>query len=132
MCQFINILHMETNSPVTGPGPLSLLQCHVGKGTLLTYLHPITVFLGAKASACILWKLTQVFELLLFVWAIWESRLEGCEETRGSSWSHPIYFITSYVKQRVCVCSSLLMKFSGSGKAIGLNSVATVYSLSPI
>ena len=121
MCQFINILHMETNSPVTGSGPLSLLQCRVGKGTLLTYLHPITVFLGAKASAPILWELTQeerFFELLLFVWAISESRLEGCEEGRGSSRSHPIYFITSYVKQRVCVCSSLLMKFSDSGKAI--------------
>lgn len=46
--------------------------------------------------------------------------------------SHPMYFITIYVDQRVCVCDSLLMKPSDAGKDIGHGYVVTADPLSPI
>lgn len=90
----------------------SLLQCSVGKGTFLAYLCQTIVFLGAKPSAPILWKLMQeiVYELRLLGWAISESRLGMRKE--WLSWSHPIYFIIIYINQRVCVCNFFLMKSS--------------------
>lgn len=67
-----------------------------------------------------LW-LSNLGELVRWVWGRW------------SSWSQPIYFITIDGKQSVCVCSSLLMKQSDSGKNhLRLNPVVIAGPLSPV
>lgn len=60
----------------------------------------------------------QTVQLSLFGWAILASPLGACEEGGSWGWSRPIYFLTVDVRQRVCVCTSLLMKWSDSGKTI--------------
>lgn len=133
-CQFIKTVFVEDRCYRGQALRHVLLQCVVGKGTFLTYLHKSIIF----------WEQSQVLPPLgadprrdiLWTSALWlGNHRESVGWVPGGGWlrwSHPIYFITVYIKQRVCVCSSLLMKSSGSRKAIWLRPVVTVDPLSPI
>lgn len=132
MCQFINTLHMQDRC-YSDRLLVTLFFCVFGREGHISHIPSADhSFPGAKPSTPILWELTQeeIFcQLLLFGWAILESWLD---EYEGGGWSHPIYFITIYVQQRVCVCNTLLMKLSDSGKTVWLNPVVIADPLNPV
>lgn len=134
MRQFINTLHMQDRC-YSDRLLVTLYFCVFGREGHIShipsadhsfsrskakYSHPLRADPGRDIlSTSALW-LGNLGELVGWVWGRW------------LSWSHPIYFITMYVKQRVCVCNTLLMKSSDSGKTIRLNPVVIADPLSPV